>query len=205
MKFKQKMSHLAVSAVLAGSALLGSSVALACADGYESVLGVICMTAASYCPRNTLEANGQILNIQQNTALYTLLGTTYGGDGRNTFALPDLRGRVPVGIGQGRELGRVEQGEMRGSETVKLTVPQLPVHYHSQTIAQVQTPTGATTDGVLANVATTAAANAEKKTTINNATAVGNTGAGAPVPVISPQLGVRYCVVSQGIYPSRPD
>jgi microcystin-dependent protein len=198
MKFHKKMSYLVI-----GSALLGSSVAQAC--GTEDYLGTICLTAATFCPRGTLEANGQIINISQNTALFSLMGTTYGGDGRNTFALPDLRGRVPVGIGQGQGLGIVRLGENRGSENVKLTVPQLPVHYHSQTIAQVQTPTNATTpDALLANVATTAP-DADKKVTINNTTAVGNTGAGAPVSIISPQLGLRYCVVSSGIYPSRPD
>ncbi len=202
MKFQKKTSHLIISIVLAGSALVGSSAALAC--GYESYLGTICMTAAAYCPQGTMEANGQLIDIRSNQALYAIMGVAYGGDGKNTFGLPDLRGRMPVGMGQGQGLTQnIRQGDKRGSESVTLTVPQLPMHYHSQTIAQVQTPTNTTApDAVLANVATTAA-NADKKITINNNTAVGNTGAGAPVQIIPPQLGVRYCVVSQGLFPTR--
>ncbi|MEY3220046.1 MAG: hypothetical protein RIT27_1403 [Pseudomonadota bacterium] len=198
MKIQLKKMYL----MMAGAALLGNSAVQAC--GPDSYLGSICLTAATFCPRGTFEANGQQLSISQNSALYSLLGATYGGDGRTTFGLPDLRGRVPVGVGQGRGLTNVNLGETRGFETITLTVPQLPVHYHSQTVVQSQNPTNATTpDAVLANVATTAPANTDKKIAINNNNAIGNTGAGAPVPTIPPQLGMRYCIVSNGIYPSR--
>jgi MYXO-CTERM domain-containing protein len=94
------------------------------------VLGFVYATASSYHP-DWVRASGQILSISQNTALFSLLGTTYGGNGQTTFALPDLRGRAPIGVGQGPGLSSQLLGEIGGSEDSTLTVAQMPDHNHT--------------------------------------------------------------------------
>jgi microcystin-dependent protein len=83
------------------------------------------------CPNGWAEANGQLLSISQNTALFSLLGTTFGGNGQTTFALPDLRGRAPIHMGQGNGLSNRVRGEVGGTETVTMTVANMPTHSHS--------------------------------------------------------------------------
>lgn len=128
----------------------------------EAYTGSICYTAASYCPNNYTEALGQVLPINSYQALYSLVGTTYGGDGRTTFGIPDLRGRSPIGLGEGPGLKNVDFGETRGAETHTLTVAQMPVHSHVATftpIAGTQKPVviNATTDKGTSNTPTKAA------------------------------------------------
>ncbi len=96
----------------------------------EPLIGSICVTAANYCPVNYVEARGQTLPISANATLYSLIGSTYGGDGVSTFGLPDLRGRSSVGSGQGRGLSNVVRGQMRGSEETILQPEHLPAHTH---------------------------------------------------------------------------
>ena len=101
---------------LAGLALLlFADVNVNAQDGF---IGEIKMVAFTFAPRGWAECNGQLLSISENTALFSLLGTTYGGDGRTTFGLPDLRGRVPVGVGQGTGLEPVKQGDKTGKKAV---------------------------------------------------------------------------------------
>src|SRR3982074_103263 len=97
-------------------------------DGY---IGEIRMFAGNFAPRNWATCDGQLLAIAQNTALFSILGTTYGGNGQTTFALPDLRGRGPTHAGQGPGLTNHVLGETGGAENVTLTVGQIPVHNHS--------------------------------------------------------------------------
>src|SRR6478672_10112699 len=97
----------------------------------EPFLAEIIMFAGNFAPRGWAFCQGQILSIAQNTALFSLLGTTYGGNGQTTFALPDLRGRVPVGTGQGPGLSNYDLGQVSGSESVTLTVSQMPAHNHT--------------------------------------------------------------------------
>ena len=97
----------------------------------EPFLGEIKMFGGNFAPRGYALCNGQLLAIQQNTALFALLGTTYGGNGQTTFALPDLRGRVPMSSGQGPGLTSRTLGEMSGSENVTLLSNQMPAHNHS--------------------------------------------------------------------------
>src|SRR4051812_15498079 len=89
------------------------------------------MFAGNFAPRGWAFCNGQILPIAQNAALFSILGTTYGGNGTTTFGLPDLRGRVPVHQGQGPGLSQYDLGEQTGSEGVTLTINQVPVHTHA--------------------------------------------------------------------------
>ncbi len=111
-------------------AALAVSATPAVACGPESYIGAICMTAGAWCPRGTLEADGSPLSINQQQALFAVIGNAYGGDGRTTFKLPDLRGRLPVGQGNGPGLTPVPQGQYRGSETITLNSNQLPLHSH---------------------------------------------------------------------------
>lgn len=122
------LSSLAVCAAMSGVFLLASSPAQACPD--EVYLGAICTLGTTYCPEGFLPAQGQILQIQGNNALFSLLSTTYGGDGRTTFALPDLRGRVPIAQGY---LGSDTylRGTVLGSQAAILTDKNLPQHTHA--------------------------------------------------------------------------
>lgn len=98
--------------------------------GVEPFLGEIYLFGGNFAPRGYAFCDGQLLSINQNPALFAILGTTYGGDGRTTFALPDLRGRVPIGPGTGPGLTTVQLGEKFGVEAVSLGVAQLPGHVH---------------------------------------------------------------------------
>ncbi|WP_284126056.1 phage tail protein [Parerythrobacter aestuarii] len=136
---------IAAGAALVAATALPTSTAAQSGDRY---LGEIIMVGMNFCPRGTLEADGRLLPISQNTALFSLLGTMYGGDGRTTFALPDLRGRVPVGQGRGPGLDPVRLGEKREGGAAAATE--------------------------------------------NSAGRAGTA-----------KLGLRFCVVAQGMYPSR--
>src|SRR5215475_4971153 len=97
----------------------------------EPFLGQIMLVPYNFAPRGWAFCNGQLLSISQNTALFSLLGTTYGGNGQTTFALPDLRGRVPLSSGQGPGLSNYNLGQSGGQETVTLTGNQMPAHQHA--------------------------------------------------------------------------
>ena len=99
----------------------------------QPYIGGMCAFAGNFAPRNWLFANGSLLPISSNTAMFSLLGTSFGGDGRTTFGLPDLRGRAIVGVGRGPGLSNYTLGQKTGWETITLTVAQMPNHNHSAT------------------------------------------------------------------------
>lgn len=208
MNKKNNTLRLAVGATLASAAMLGGTNVLACND--QPYIGMVCMTAATYCPLNYAEANGALIAIAQNQALYAVIGSQYGGDGRTTFALPDLRGRSAIGWGTGNGLTPVKQAEQRGTETVTLGVSNLPSHTHS---AHAVNATGT---GVAADNSWPAnPANNDRTPIVYNGYAasgsgvtlnsgvVGATGDNTPVANLPPQLGMRYCVATQGLFPPR--
>ncbi len=127
------------AAVLAGAAAIALSLfspgksAHACSA--ENWLGTLCLFGGNFEIRGYLLAQGQLLSISNNNALFSLYGTTYGGDGRTTFGLPDLRGRVPVGTGTGPGLAKVSLGQRGGRETVTQTVNTMAAHTHGVTVA----------------------------------------------------------------------
>lgn len=185
-------------------------VAPASACNGDSYIGTVCTTAAFFCPRGTLEANGQILPIAQYQTLFSLIGTTYGGNGQTNFVLPDLRGRVIVGTGQGAGLAPVSQGQVGGSESVTLTVAQLPAHSHAATARVPATATNGNTD----NPAGAAPARLPRATNYSTgnaegslagvSVAVGTTGSNQPVPLRNPYLALRHCIVVDGLFPAIP-
>ena len=109
-----------------GLLLAAAGVPMAHGQATEPFLGQLALLPYTFCPRGWTEANGQLVAISSNTALFSLLGTTYGGDGRTNFALPDLRGRVPLGQGQGPGLSNIQLGEQSGAESVTLMTNQMP-------------------------------------------------------------------------------
>lgn len=170
----------------------------------EPFIGEIMFVGYNFCPRGWAAADGQLLPIAQNNALFSLYGTMYGGDGRTTFALPDLRGRVPVHAGTGPGLSPIRQGDKRGQETVTLTTAQMPSHSHglkvSDQAATHATPTAGQAIAATQNAGSFAAA--APSVTLSN-DSVANQGGSQSVAIRNPYLGIRACVALVGIFPSR--
>lgn len=177
----------------------------------QPFIGQIQVFPYNFAPRGWAFCHGQLLSIAQNTALFSLIGTTYGGDGRTTFALPDLRGRVPVGPGNGPGLSTWNLGEKRGTETNTLNQTQLPSHTHGFS-GSVTIPVSAEdadqdeADGHFLANGTFYHNNADA-TYGNGAIPVNGTvvptGANVAVNNIQPSLGTNYCIALVGIFPSR--
>lgn len=195
---------LAATAVLLSASLSTATPAHA---GSEPYIAEIIAFPYNYCPRGYLSAQGQILSISQFTALFSLLGTTYGGNGQTTFALPDLRGRVALGTGTNPQ-GSYEWGELAGQERFTITVNQMPSHTHVGALRAVSSAgnTNDPTDNSMAR----APAGVNMYSTVdpaNNMNAgdvvLGTAGSSTPVTLTSPALALNYCIATQGIYPSR--
>jgi microcystin-dependent protein len=168
-------------------------------------LAEIKMFGGSFAPRGYAFCSGQIMAIAQNTALFSLLGTTYGGNGQTTFALPNLQGRVPIHAGQGPGLSNYTLGQLGGSETVTLLQTQLPPHTHA-----VAVNSGPGNSAAPANNTVLAASTARDRlytTAASNTslspTSVGTTGGGQPLSIIQPYLVINFIIAIEGIYPSR--
>ncbi|MEZ4447950.1 MAG: tail fiber protein [Nannocystaceae bacterium] len=165
----------------------------------EGFIGEIRLFAGNFAPRAWMLCEGQLLSIAQNTALFSILGTTYGGDGRTTFALPDLRGRAPVQAGHGPGLSDYRLGQKSGAEQVTLTVSQMPSHNHSVTSSSEDANAKLPSSGYLtAGGAYTTTAN---QTALPSY--IGNTGGNQPVSLVQPVLALNYIICIQGIFPSR--
>ncbi|MCB2067105.1 MAG: phage tail protein [Erythrobacter sp.] len=191
-------------------ALLTSGLSVpANAQGSEPYLAQIGLVGFNFCPRGYAEANGAILSIASNTALFSLLGTTYGGDGRTTFALPDLRGRVAIGQGQGPGLANHSLGEQAGTETLTLLTTEMPSHTHAATVrvARINANTRAATNANFARASTVTYddSNANGTTDAMNAGTVTNAtaGGGQPHENRMPYIAMKWCVATQGIFPPR--
>lgn len=171
----------------------------------DPLLGEIIMFAGNFAPRGWALCNGQLLSIAQNTALFSILGTTYGGDGVTTFALPDLRGRVAIQPGTGPGLSTYNLGERAGTETNTLTISQLPAHNH-MLVGSSQTADQAGPGGhVLATEPTgsTAIYNSAAPDQTLNAASISPTGNNQPVNNIQPFLCVNFIIALEGVFPSR--
>jgi len=172
---KQKKSSFAFNALIAGSGLLlmaTTNSALACGDPSTSYMGSVCATAANFCPRGYMTADGAIISISQNQALFSLLGAEFGGNGRSTFGLPDLRGRSPQGAGQGPGLKNRTLGEQSGNEEIALSQHDLPTHSHGAFF----TPEGGGSGGSAAKVEVSTAAGTKKSPAKGDYLAAGKQG-----------------------------
>lgn len=193
----------------------------------DAYLAWILMFGGNFAQRGWAYCWGQQLSIAQNTAVFSLLGTTYGGNGQTTFALPDLRGRVPVGVGQGPGLPIVNLGEMSGAPTHTLIITEMPAHNHVATpnlTATRPASTAAGTTNIPGNTLVPAAlptigagpgantikgyAPQDNTTTLAAGAVSGNitvgiAGGSQPFSVMQPYLGMNYIICLQGVFPSR--
>lgn len=169
------------------------------ANAQDQMLGEVKIFTGNFAPRGWMACEGQLLPIASYSALFSILGTTYGGDGITTFALPDLRGRVPMGVGTGPGLTNVYLGERKGSEKVTITKSQIPAHNHAD--AAVYETLDATAIGGAVRPTQESVVTSKRATdhSIND----DNTGGNQPIDIVQPSLGVRYIICIEGIYPSR--
>lgn len=166
----------------------------------DEYLGIVKIFAGNFAPRGFMLCQGQILGIATNTALFSLLGTTYGGNGQTTFALPDLRGRAPVGQGQGPGLSPYALGEVTGFESTTLTGAMVGPHTHGVAASNEGSTTGKPGNNFLAGFS--GYTSPSDGTVMNPGMVLPNTG-GAPVPIIQPVLAINYIICTEGLYPSR--
>ena len=179
----------------------------------DPILGSIIIFAGNFAPKGWAFCNGQSLAISQNSALFALLGTTYGGNGTTTFNLPDLRGRAPVSAGQGPGLSNYSLGQQTGIETVTLNVQQMPTHTHAvNPVANpapgntaspagsvfAQTP-GSTPKSTVETFTNGSVSNPAFMASITSAPAGNN----QPHTNVQPVLAINYIIALQGIFPSR--
>lgn len=208
----------------------------------DPFIGEIRMFAGTYAPRGWAMCQGQLLAISTNTALFSILGTTYGGNGTTNFGLPNMQSRSPVGTGTGAGLSNITLGEIAGTESVSLTTSQLPLHAPTATFvgststltatvdvatttatAMVPPATGATTylsattakagvanvtiNGLFTNTAPDATkaslGGVQGSVTPTGTVTVSPVGAGLPVGIRDPYLGMNFIIALEGIYPPR--
>jgi microcystin-dependent protein len=169
----------------------------------EPFLGEIRMAGFNFAPRGWAFCNGQLLMIAQNTALFSILGTTYGGNGTTTFGLPNLQGRSPMGWGQGPGLSNRVLGETGGEETHTLTLNEMPAHPHTLNATGATGTTG--TPGNTVTLAATSGANVYRPDTNTVAMGAGLTPSGTNLPHDNrqPCLAVSFIIALQGIFPAR--
>jgi len=184
----------------------------------DAFMAMIAMYGFNWAPKGWALCNGQLLPISQYSAVFSLIGTTYGGNGQTNFALPDLRGRVPVHQGAGPGLTPRNIGDMSGTESNSLTIPQMPAHTHAATVtaqlcaestaADKRNPLGAMlatppasapifADPVPADNKVMASDSIQATATIQMA------GGSQPVNNMQPFAAVSFCICLEGIFPSR--
>lgn len=165
----------------------------------ESYIGQICLFGFNFAPNGWAHCNGQLMSIAQNSALFSLLGTTYGGDGVNTFALPNLQGRVPIHQDNNHEIG-----ERGGIEEVTLNISQMPTHTHVGRInaTEEEASSQIASSRMLSQVQIYASGGADE-TLSPAALSILPAGDSLPHTNMQPYLTVNYCICLNGIYPSR--
>jgi microcystin-dependent protein len=171
----------------------------------DPYLGEIRVVPYNFAPRGWALCNGQLMAISQNTALFSLLGTTYGGNGINTFALPDLRSRVGVHVGQGPGLSPYDLGQQGGSETVTLTTGQLAPHGHPMNCLNAAGNQYQPNNGVPAiDAGQNPQYGPTKAVGTMAANIIGPSGGGQPHNNVQPYLTLNYVIALAGIFPQRP-
>jgi len=177
----------------------------------DAIIGAIWSFGFNFAPLGWMLCQGQLLSIAENQALYTLIGTTYGGDGQVTFALPDLRGRVIIGAGQGTGQPNYVVGQQAGNENITLTTANLPAHSHQVLSAKVPVntaggttndPTGGVFAGPQSSLGNVYQTTTNTQMAANNGTTT-PTGNSLPLSILNPFLTINYCICVEGIFPSR--
>ena len=183
------------------AAFLISSVSFA----QQNFIGEIRMVGFNFAPKGWAKCEGQILQISQNEALFSLLGTTYGGNGVTTFALPDMRGRVPMSDGDGVNLTPRILGEMGGSETNTLNVSQMPAHSHTVNIVTAEGNQNNPAGNLLADTKLLDKEYSDETQSgaTMNTNMIGVSGGSKPVNNLQPYTTVTFVIALEGIFPSR--
>lgn len=180
----------------------------------EVFIGTIQPFAFNFAPRDWALCNGQIMSIAQNTALFSLLGTTYGGNGQTTFGLPNLQGRMPIGMGQGPGLPNYTIGEAAGSPSTVLNSNQMPAHTHAVQVQVAGAPSNpalapsATNQFLGASAGGSPAAAAIWSDALPSPVNMGGAqasiaGANQPMNLMNPYLALNFSIAIMGIFPSR--
>jgi len=199
------MKRLFMTAAAAACLAAGFGTAPATAQ-VEQFVGEIRILPYDFCPRGWTQAHGQLLAISQNDALYSLYGTTFGGDGRTTFAVPDFRGRTAMGIGSGPGLTQRIQGQKFGQETHRLTLNEMPSHKHLVQGTTAEPNTGSLNGGSWGNFATLGNDSYNQGGPLDQTArddTISMTGGDQSHPNIQPVSVLQHCVALVGIYPSR--
>ena len=165
-------------------------------------VGEIRIVPFNFAPTGWAFCDGQIMAISQNTALFSLLGTTYGGNGQTTFALPNLQGSAPVGIGAGTGLPLVSLGESGGAATVGLTADQIPAHTHSVN-ASTSTPSQPSPTNGLWTKGTATSFSTGTPNSVMNSAAIAQSGSGSAHNNLQPYLVLTFIIALQGVFPPR--
>ncbi|WP_427450781.1 phage tail protein [Litorimonas sp. WD9-15] len=203
-----KIKHLLLSASMVAAT---TSISTTASAGTDAFIAETMTFGGNFCPRNWAAMDGQLLAISQNSALFSLIGTTFGGDGRTTFGLPDTRGRAMIGEGTGAGLPNVRWGERGGSTSFTLTQGQMPVHTHTNRTGVLTTRAMATSTSPQGNVFANAAENTyaagpARGNFMDESTLrvdINNAGGSQSVSKRSPYLGMTQCIALFGIFPSR--
>ncbi|HEY9260210.1 phage tail protein [Chitinophaga sp.] len=195
----------------------------------EPYLAMVILFGGNFAIRGWALCWGQLVSIAQNSALFSLLGTIYGGDGVTTFALPDLRGRAPIGWGQAPGLSNYDIGQRSGNENTTILLPNMPSHNHQATFALTATPSASTVAGtsttptpdatlvpaMLPTIGSGPSGNPIKGYAVADNTAalapgpvagtitVGIAGGNQPISIMNPYLAMTYLIALEGIFPSR--
>ena len=178
----------------------------------DPFIGQINMFGGNFAPRGWALCDGQLLAISANTALFSILGTTYGGDGRTTFGLPDLRGRAALHAGQGPGLTNRPLGSKGGAETVTLNTQQMPSHNHDMLAVNTNATTNEPVGNILGRGGSTDLTEPVEEvyvpkpagtTSTLDSTAITNTGGAQAHPNVQPFQTVNYIIALVGIFPSR--
>src|SRR5215210_6861194 len=170
----------------------------------DPFLAEIRIFAFNFAPTGWAMCNGQLLPISQNTALFSLLGTTYGGDGKSTFALPDLQGSAPMHPGQGSGLSLYDLGQMGGSQFVTLLESEMPAHTHSYGVTEEAGASNNPKDNAPGAGSAIYAATPPAPLTPMAFQALPPAGGSLPHNNMMPYLVVNFCIAMQGIFPARP-
>ena len=178
----------------------------------DPFVGEIRIFGFDFAPRGWAFCNGQVLPITNNTALFSILGTTYGGNGRTTFALPNFQGRVPMAPAQGSGLSLRDLGEAEGSETATLLVSEMPAHNHtlnatSANGSQVTAQGAQLARGFKGNIQNSRIAKMYSNVAPATAmapNALSTAGSGQPHNNMMPYLTLNFCIALQGVFPPRP-
>lgn len=174
----------------------------------DPFIGEVRLLPYTFAPAGWQDCDGSLLSISENDVLYALIGTTFGGDGQNTFAVPDLRGRLPIHMGTGAGLGTYSLGQVSGTETVTLIPAQMPAHTHmamvTSGVASTGTPGGNVELGAISGDAMYTSDITGLPSYPAAGTMIGPAGGSQPHDNTMPTLAVRFCIALNGIWPSQP-